>query len=266
MKIDNNTIEEYNYDKIIDDLFECTGGKEYCLFQILPEHDYKKFVKKFIMEYGELIYKKIEELYTKNDMIFNKSSIIELEISSTIWNKYMMKLYYFDRSTHKLFEFNIKNNSACEISLYDSKIPSDSKACRLFGGHSYSSCFLTKTKNGSALWSEIEKEQNIRNKALDEAENERIYTEMIQTCKFLTQDEINNLQLIQTSLQYKDFYIRYICNGIFYYSRSTATKESPNKRIYFTFGTASDYIARHGYGHIFNKLFEDPNIDKHECE
>ena len=133
--------------KILDELFECAGGKEYCLKQIISQHDYKKFIVKYVSENKQIIYDKIKQTYT-DDNKFDMQKIIELEISETCWNKYIMKLYYFDTENLFIFEYSVKTEKIIQIPFFNDEFENK---------HSYANTFLTKIKNGMKLWNSVEK-------------------------------------------------------------------------------------------------------------
>jgi hypothetical protein len=127
------------YTKILDDLLEQAGGKEYCLRQILTHWNLKIFNKGYLLKNRKKMINMIKDKFYEN-LEFNESDFINVEISTTLWNKHIFKFYFYDSKNHVFFEYSIKTDQVEKFQLFDG----DDK--------NYQNSFFAKLGNGNCLW------------------------------------------------------------------------------------------------------------------
>jgi hypothetical protein len=263
-KQEQNTknLENPEYNKILDNLIEMIGGKEYCLRQLLFEGDHKKFISEYKIKNRDFIINQIPKFY--DSMPYDEKNIVDIEISSSVWNKYVLKIFYYDELNHRFFEFSIKTNRVEEVSLFELSDDCDDDS------KNYSRSFYSKVKGGNLLWEKYNK--LLENKKMEEyaekLQKEKImFAEKMKKFNFIStknknsdkdnneiSEELKNLNLIEAPDQYKDGKTRYISDNKFYYLLVGIDG-------YITFDESVDimlepYFARLFYEKIVKKLRE----------
>jgi hypothetical protein len=206
-----------DYNKIVDELIDMIGGKEYCLRQLLCENDHKKFISDYRNKNRENILEQIVKFYDSPHIRYNNKNIIDIDISSGHWNKYILKIIFYDQENHRFFEFSIKTNKVEEISLFEAITGYDDEDSK-----SYSRSFYSKIKGGSLLWDKYNKisEEKKMEEIVEKLNKEKqLFAEKMKKFNFVSLDDAkeSNLELIEAPEQYKDGKTRYLNNNIFYY-------------------------------------------------
>jgi hypothetical protein len=229
------------YNTIIDNMIDQIGGKEYCLQQLLPESVHLNFIKEYSKKCREHVLDIIKNQFYEN-ILFDSSCIQNVDINSVVWNKHLMKIYFYDNKNYLFFEYNIKTNTVVNVSLFEDD---DYQV--------YHKSFFVKLRNGNALWTqytnniEYEKHQKYIEKV---KKNEEFFIEKMKDFKFLNIDEIDLTdKMIKT--RFPDDKNRYIDNNIYYYKCNDIDG-------YITFNSTEDTFLNRD----FSKLFYDKVLVK----
>lgn len=237
------------YEQILDNLIEKIGGKEYCLRQLLCENDYKNFTHSFKKTHKKNILQKIEELFSVNN-----ENIIEVEIAQSFWNKYIMKLYFYDECNFRFFEYSIKTEEITEINIFDYGVDcEDSDNYKTFP-----KSFYSKLKGGNLLWEKYDmgqQEKNSEKTAQKIKEENEKFMDKMKCFKFIQISEEENLNLQESQERFFDGNQRFMLDDIFYY-------KLPNVNGYMTFNEKKDillepYFAKLFYEKIVKKIREN---------
>jgi hypothetical protein len=249
-KLKNTEANNYNpeFPKILDELIDMIGGKEYCLRQLLCECDHKKIVSEYKKKNRDFILGQLPKFY--DSVPYDEKNIVDIEISSGAWNKYILKIFYFDQEYNRFFEFSIKTNSVEEVSLFEACDDEDSK--------SYSRSFFSKLRGGNLLWEKYNKvlEDKKIEESVEKLKKElQSFNENMKKFKFIPSDEIGDIDLIEAPEQYKDGKTRYLYKNNFYYQLVGIDG-------YITFHEEIDIMlnpsfARHFYEKIVKRLRDD---------
>lgn len=251
-KIKEETEINPEYNEIIDHMLEMLGGKEYCLRQLLFEEDHRKFITKYREKNIKNILNKISNFY--ESVPFEEDNIIDVEISSGAWNKYLLKLFFYDKKHHRIFEFVIKTNKIEETSLFEFEDDDETK--------NYSRSFFSKIKGGNQLWNNYNKilEENSSEDNLNKMRKEiEYFKDKMKQFKHVSEED--ELKLQEADEQYKDGKIRFLYKEsendepIYYYSLVGVNG-------YITFNETKDIMlepvfAKHFYNKIVKKLRMD---------
>ena len=224
-----------DYEKILDDLLNQSGGKEYCLRQIISESDYRKFSDEYRTNNKSIILEKIQKLYGETPII--PTNLIDIEITPTQWNKHLMKLYFYDTVNHRFFEYSIKTIQAENVSMFEDD------------NGTYQKSFFNKVKGGYALWEqynqpliERQREQEIEKRA----ELLLLFKEKIKKMKLTSSDDFDAIASIKAPDQYTDGRVRYISNNQYYYHIADLNG-------YVTFEEGNDLLADDAFSKLFNE-------------
>jgi hypothetical protein len=208
----NNESNE-KYEKILDSLIEKIGGKEYCLRQLIFEGDYREFTSEYRTNNRNHIFNLISLLY--ESVPFDEKNIINIDISNTFWNKYIMKLHFYDQENFRFFEYSIKNDKVEEISLFEIKNDDEEVDNKI-----YAKSFYSKIKGGNIHWDKYNKllEAKKMEEYAEKIQKEKdFFMEKMKNFKFINSNDIGDIELIEAPEQYKDGKMRYLYNKIFYY-------------------------------------------------
>jgi hypothetical protein len=229
--------QEEKYEKILDCLLKASGGKEYCLRQVLTEFDYNQFSKDYRQDHRQDIYNRISERFYQDGTVFDEGNIADIEISKTCWNKFIMKLYFYDTVNYKLFEYYIKTDKIENTSLFEDNDKVFSKS------------FFPKMRNGNALWDEykdfLEKEEREKEMARI-AKDHAFFKEQVNKLKHLDMDEFDELNSIKAPDQYRDGCVRYLADNHYYYLIVGVDG-------YLTFEMGEDLLLNRGFSSLFYK-------------
>lgn len=244
----NTETKNLEYSKLLDEMIEMIGGKEYCLRQLLCEYDHKKIISEYKKEHRNFILEQLPKFY--DSVPYDEKNIVDVEISGGSWNKYILKIFYFDQEYNRIFEFSIKTNSVEEVSLFE---PCDDEESK-----SYARSFFSKLRGGNLLWDKYNKileEKKIEETAEKLREELRSFNEKMRKFKFISSDELGDMELIEAPEQYKDGKTRYLYKNNFYYQLVGIDG-------YITFNEGLDIMlnpsfARHFYDKIVKKLREE---------
>jgi hypothetical protein len=243
----NTNSSNKEYEKILDELIDMIGGREYCLRQLLFEGDHKKFISEYRKKHRDFILEQLPKFY--DSVPYDEKNIIDVEISSGAWNKFILKIFYFDQEYNRFFEFSIKTNRIEEVSLFEACDDEESK--------SYSRSFFSKLKGGNLLWdkySKVLEAKQMEEYAEKLQKEKQLFNEKMKKFKFIPSDELKDLgyELIEAPEQYKDGKTRYLHKNNFYYQLVGIDG-------YITFHEGSDIMmdpafARNFYEKIVKKL------------
>lgn len=236
-----------DYESILDSLIEKIGGKECCLKQLLCENDYKSFSHNYKSKNKNKILEKIEKLYEKD---YNQKNIVDVEISNTLWNKYIMKFYFYDECNFKFFEYLVKTEEINEISIFDESIDYDEQEDL----KTYPKSFYSKLRGGNLLWEKynrLQEEKNMGKYAAKAQEDNAKFMEKMKKFKFIQEEDSQDLSLKESDDRFFDGNKRYMLDGIFYY-------KLPNVTGYLTFGEEKDILLEP----FFAKLFYEKIVKK----
>lgn len=228
-----------NYEKILDDLLNQSGGKEYCLRQIISESDYKKFSEEYKVNNRQTIFDKICKLY--DDDTYDETKIMNIDINASLWNKYIMKLYFYDTINHRFFEYYIKTEQVENVSLFED----DNKT--------YSKSFFTKIKGGYTLWEEYEKfsaKQQQDKEVEKKMQTLLLFKEKVKKMKFVSITDFEQLNSNKAPEQYTDGKLRYLSNNHYYYYIGTLNG-------YITFEEGEDLLLNEDYAKLFEKKIRE---------
>jgi hypothetical protein len=229
------------FENVLDTLIDQYGGKEYCLSQVLSESEYRNFYKEYRTNNRQVILDKISKLYESGG--FDEANIIDIEINSSIWRDYIMKLYFYDKVNYRFFEYNIKTDQVVNYTTFENSTKT------------YVKSFYTKIKWGNMLWDEFEKYLT-KLKEEEQIENEKRYRlfflEKIKKMKMLTDTEFAKLDAVKAPIQYRDAMARYICDNKYYYKHI-------RYRDYITFEESEDLPIVH---EVFRVLDEKKILSK----
>lgn len=252
-KIQENEKENPEYNEIIDHMLEMIGGKEYCLRQLLFEEDHRKFIEKYRNKNRNEILNKIAKFY--ESVPFDENNITDVEISSSVWNKYLLKLHFYDIKNYRIFEFIIKTNKVEELSLFEFDDDNETK--------NYSRSFYSKLKGGNHLWNDYNKilEEQILEKNKNKDKEELSYfIQIMKKFKHVSDEDMKDTELVETDDQYRDGKKRYLLNDTennktFYYYKLVGAGING----YITFNEEKDIMldpvfAKHFYNKIASKL------------
>lgn len=198
------------YNEIVDCMIEMIGGKEYCLRQLLFEEDHKKIINKYRENNRSSILKKISNFY--ESVCFDENNITDIEISSSNWNKYILKIFFYDTKNYRIFNYSIKYNKIEEVSLFELDDNDDAK--------NYSRSFFSKLKGGNHFWNEYNKMLEGKNskEQLIKLQNEKDYfIEKMKKYTYISNIDSKNIELEELEEQLKDGKIRYKFENVFYY-------------------------------------------------
>lgn len=238
------------YEQILDSLIEKIGGKEYCLRQLLCENDYKNFTHNYKKAHKTNIVQKITELYS-----VNIENIIEVEIAQSFWNKYIMKLYFYDECNFRFFEYFIKTEEITEVKIFDYDYDDNDDSDNL---KTFPKSFYAKLKGGNLLWEKYDKTQQEKNSekiAQKSKEENDKFMEKMKCFKFITLSKGKDLNLKESEERFFDGNQRFMLGNIFYY-------KLPNVNGYMTFNEEKDillepYFAKLFYEKIVRKIREN---------
>jgi hypothetical protein len=243
--------KEEKYAKILDKLIDKIGGKEWCLKQLIPEFEYRDFSSKYRDTHKKNIFEKIQKNFYDAHQ-FDESNIIDIEMSNSTWSNHIMKLYFYDKSTHRFFEFSIKNQIVEEISLFTTYDDDDDDEPNT---KTYPKSFFSKIKNGNSLWDKYRKvlDSTQLDARLNRKQKENDYfNEKIKQLKLIDSDEFEKFEKIKTPEQYNDGKIRFIYNNVYYY-------EILGTEAYITFEESKDILLEEP---AFSKLFNEKIISQ----
>jgi hypothetical protein len=208
---EQNLKQTQEYDKILGELIEMIGGREYCLRQLLFEGDHKKFISEYRKKHRDFILEQLPKFY--DSVPYDEKNIVDIEISSGAWNKYILKIFYFDQEYNRIFEFSIKTNAVEEVSLFEACDDEESK--------SYSRSFFSKLRGGNLLWDKYTKileEKKMEEYAEKLKKEVQFFNEKMKKFKFIPNNDSNdnnNLEFIEAPEQYKDGKTRYLYQNNF---------------------------------------------------
>jgi hypothetical protein len=236
------------YEEIVKYLVdEKIGGIEYCLRQLLYEGDHRELINNYKTENKNTIFEKISNFYESTQ--FEEKNFKDVDVLSGLWNKYMLKIYYYDRINYKFFEYSIKTDKVEEVSMFEIRDAEESK--------DYNHSFFSKIKGGNSLWLEYEKVLNDK-KSEEQLEKVRkelmIFSEKMKKFKFIPDDELGDFKLEEADDQYRDGKTRYLHDKKMYYRLVGING-------YITFDSDTDIMlepifAKHFYDKIVKKLRE----------
>lgn len=236
------------YNKILDDLIEQIGGKEFCLQQTIPENIHKNFINDYRNNNRNFMLEEIHKNFY-DTMQFNKDNIIDIEISSSFWNRHIMKIYFYDNINHRIFEFYIKTHKIEEVSLFKETENNEKH---------FSKSFYAKLKNGNILWEKynvILEEQKSEEYAEKLKKEKEFFFSKMKKFKFIEKEEFDKLNAIQAPEQYNDSNTRYILNNIFYYELSRVCGV-------FTFDEGIDIMLNPGFVRLFYEKIVKKLVEK----
>jgi hypothetical protein len=251
-KNNESTESKKKYDKILDDLIEMIGGKEYCLRQLICEGEHKNFIKKYKEDNKKFILDQISKFY--DSVPYDEKNIIDVEISNALWNKYIMKIYFYDKENHKFFEFSVKTSKVEEQLLFETL---DTDCDNSANAKTYPKSFFSKLKEGVIMWEKYSKVLETKNmeEYEEKVQKEKEYfLEKMKKFKIMDQEDLESVGLLEAPEQYRDGKTRYIANNIFYYQLVGIDG-------YITFDDGKDIMldptfARHFYEKIVKRLRE----------
>jgi tRNA splicing endonuclease len=249
MKKKDNHQNLCDYENILETLIEKIGGKEYCLKQLLCENDYRSFSHNYKNKNKKSILEKIEKIYEKNKD-YEQINIIDVEISNALWNKYIMKFYFYDESRFRFFEYSVKTEEICEISIFDESIDYDEQEDL----KTYPKSFYSKLKGGNLLWEKynrVQEEKNAEKYIAKAHEDNAKFMEKMKRFKFIQEEDARDLSLIESNDRFFDGNKRFMLDGIFYY-------KLPDILGYLTFGEKQDILLEP----FFAKLFYEKIVKK----
>lgn len=224
------------YNEILDKLIDASGGKEYCLTQILTETVYNQFVKSFYKEHEKMILEKIEEQFYTDGTIFDEKNMINVEINRTCWNKYIMKIYVYDRVNFKLFVYYVKTEKVENVQLFDDN------TCV------FARSFYPKLKDNNILWEEYERYINRDEIELEKKQfiqDSELFLKKINNLKHINNETFKTLNQNKAENQQRDGCIRYLSNNIFYYYFTSIDG-------YLTFEDTDDLLLNKGFARLFH--------------
>jgi hypothetical protein len=198
-----------SYEKILDDLINLIGGKEYCLSQLISEGEHRNFLSGYKKDNRQKILDQISEFY--DSTVFDENNILDSEITNALWNKYIMKLYFYDQENYKFFVYLLKDQKVEEVMLFMND--SDEEK-------TYTKSFFSKIKGGNNLWEKYNKilEQKEVEKCVEKVQKDKeFFIKTMKNFKFIEFENATNLELVEASEQYKDGKTRYIYDNKFYY-------------------------------------------------
>lgn len=237
-----------NYEKILDDLLNQSGGKEYCLRQIISESDYRKFSEEYKNNFRSTILDKISKLYEqpRREDSYDETKIINIDINASLWNKYIMKLYFYDTVNYRFFEYYIKTEQVENVSLFEDD------------NRTYSKSFFTKVKGGYTLWEEYEK-FSVKQQQDKEVEKKMqtllLFKEKVTNkMKFISITDFEQLNSVKAPEQYADGKLRYISNDHYYYYIGTLNG-------YITFEEGVDLLLNEDFAKLFDKKIRKESDD-----
>lgn len=236
------------YDTIVDKLLEKIGGKEYCLRQLLPESDHRSFIVEYRNNNRKNIMKFLQERFYKElvgdkEALFDENNFVDIDVNSAIWNRHIMKMYFYDTENNKFFEYYVKTGEVENVSMFE-----DDEV------KTYPKSFFSKIRNGNSLWEQYKQilDKNQQEKYVEKLHKEReFFVENMKTCRFVDNEEIDALTFVKAPEQYRDGKVRYIANNVFYYQIFGISG-------YVTFESGTDLLLNSG----FSKLFHDKIVKK----
>lgn len=224
------------YTKILDDLMDKSGGKEYCLRQILTESDYKRFVEEYRTTHKKAIFDQIQQKFYK-DTQFDENNISNVDVSQSQWNKYIMKLYFYDNSNHKFFEYYVKTDQVENVPLFQ-----DDREV-------FTASFFSKLRNGNTLWDKYSKDREdikMKKEAERLATQSLLFREKLKQLKHVPENEFTQLKSVKLTEQHPDNRQRYVHNNHFYYYIEELDG-------YITFEEGEDLLLNKAFAAVFNE-------------
>ncbi len=227
------------YLKILDDLLDKSGGKEYCLKQILTESDYKRFAEEYKKEHKKDIFDRIQEKFykTESGTRFDENNFANLEISQSQWNRYIMKFYFYDNVNHRIFEYYVKTDQIENVPLFQDE------------RDVFSGSFFSKLKNGNTLWDKFSRDMEeirIKKEVEKMTSQNLVFREKLKRLKFLEEDAFSELKSIKLTEQHPDKHQRYVYDNHFYYY----VEELDG---YVTFQEGEDLLLNSAFLTVFNE-------------
>jgi hypothetical protein len=247
-KVEESEKVNPEYNEIIERMIDMIGGKEYCLRQLLFEEDHKKFINKYRESHRDSILKKISKFY--ESVPFNESNIVDIETSSGAWNKYILKIFFYDKKNYRIFDYSIKYSKVEEVSLFEIDDDDETK--------NYSRSFFSKLKGGNQFWNEYNKmleEKNSEDQTHKLQKEKEYFVEKMKKFKFIPDDDSKDIELEELEEQLKDGKTRYELDNKFYYRLVGING-------YITFNEEKDIMlepafAKYFYEKIVKKLREE---------
>jgi len=232
------TEAEKEYDEILNKMIEKIGGKEYCLKQLLSEGEHKDFLKKYLKKNKEKIYLN----FTNHE---EEIDIIHIEIASSLWNKYLFRIFLYDTKKYEMYEYNIRDKSMIKMEIFSNEIKNSDKL--------FPKSVFYKFRGGNVLWENYEK--NVLKTGEEENSEEELYmkyfVKKMKCFKFIPKGEeiFGGEELKKVSKN--EIFETFTLSDIYYYEFSEING-------YMTFNTEDNLLIEKK----FAKLFDENIIKK----